>query len=242
MKALTPPQELIDLVGGGDFVKVGNEFLNLYVEQGGLYPEADVLDLGCGCGRMAVPLSGFLTSGSYRGFDAHAEAIAWCQEHISTQHSNFQFEHVDAYSSRYNPSGTVRAETYRFPYREEQFDFAFASSLFTHLLSAETRNYLAETKRVLRAGGRALFTFFLLDPDALRLTSAGRTKLRFSTPAEGCYVAVADDPARAVAYTPEAVESLFTAAGLTIQHIHPGRWPGRERGLTYQDLVVAQPR
>jgi SAM-dependent methyltransferase len=240
MKELIPPQALINLVGGGDFVAIGAEFLRLYITVGGLYPEARVLDLGCGCGRMALPLSRFLNTGTYRGFDVHAEAIAWCRDNIAAEYPNFEFEHVDAYNSRYNPSGTVRAETYRFPYPDDCVDFAFASSLFTHLVWGESRNYLAETRRVLRPGGRALLTFFLLTPESESLIAEGRSRLRFAAQGDRCRLGMADDPASTVAYAEVDVRELFAESGLVIRDIHFGRWPGRASGLTTQDMVVAE--
>lgn len=55
-----------------------------------------MLDVGCGSGRMALPLTGYLNSeGRYAGFDISQKAIAWCQEHITSAHPNFQFEVSD---------------------------------------------------------------------------------------------------------------------------------------------------
>ncbi len=240
MRELLPPQSLIDLVGRGDFVAIGTEFLGHYTSVGALYPEAHVLDMGCGCGRMALPLSRYLTSGRYDGFDVVPDAIAWCREHIAPEFPNFHFERVDAYNSFYNPDGSVHAENYRFPYPDQTFDFAFASSLFTHLVWAETRNYLAEAKRVLRHGGRAMFTFFLLTPESARLISEGRSRVLFPVRSDRCYLAKADDPAAVVAYADDEVRELFAEAGLTIREIHLGRWPGRTIGLTTQDMIVAE--
>ena len=126
---------------------------------------------------MALPFTHFLTGGRYCGLDVNAEAIAWCRENIATRHPRFEFEYVDAHNSFYNPLGTVRAETYRFPYDNASFDFVVASSLFTHLVWAETRNYVAETRRVLRSNGRALFTFFLLTPESEELMASGRSRM-----------------------------------------------------------------
>jgi SAM-dependent methyltransferase len=189
---------------------------------------------------MAVPLTGFLTSGTYQGFDVHPEAIAWCRDNITAENPNFAFTHVDARNSFYNPNGTVDAENYRFPYADGCFDFALASSLFTHLLWSETRNYLAETWRVLRHGGRALFTFFLLTPESERLIEEGQSKIRFPARGDRCRLEVVDDPARVVAYAESEVRELFAQAGLVIRDIHYGRWPGRASGLTTQDMVVAE--
>jgi len=66
---LIPPRTL-HFVGGGDFRSVGNAFLGHFREIGKLGPNECVLDIGCGTGRMAVPLLGYLGErGSYIGFD-----------------------------------------------------------------------------------------------------------------------------------------------------------------------------
>lgn len=233
-----PPKALIDLVGGG-FETVGPEFLRLYTTVGGLYPEAHVLDMGCGCGRMAIPLSDYMTKGTYRGFDVYAPAIDWCRENITNRYPNFRFDHVDAYNSYYNPNGTIRADEYRFPYSDASFDFAFASSLFTHIMWRETENYIREAYRVLRHGGRALFTFCLLNPETEDLIANGKSRLKFRFKGDRCRVESADDPARVVAYEEQDIRSLFAGADFAINDIYLGTWTGRGRGLTHQDMIVA---
>ncbi|MCT4572638.1 class I SAM-dependent methyltransferase, partial [Bacillus thuringiensis] len=56
---LLPPPELVQYVGG-DFKKVGKEFLKHFIQIGALKPNEKVLDVGCGVGRMAVPLLNYL--------------------------------------------------------------------------------------------------------------------------------------------------------------------------------------
>ena len=64
-----PPTER-QFVGDGDFRAVGAEFLHHFVALGGLRPDDHVLDLGCGIGRMAVPLTQYLSDrASYLGID-----------------------------------------------------------------------------------------------------------------------------------------------------------------------------
>jgi hypothetical protein len=92
---------------------------------------------------------------------------------------------------------------------------------------------------VLRPGGRALFTFFVLTEEVERLIAEGRSRLRFAFQGDRCRLQSADDPARAVAYPEEEVRGLFAESGLIIRRIFDGHWPGRATGLTAQDMVVA---
>ncbi|SRR6266404_1785577 len=67
---LTPPDELM-FVGGGleDFNKVGEAFLRDFQIRCRLRPNERVLDVGCGVGRIAIPLTEFLNSDArYEGF------------------------------------------------------------------------------------------------------------------------------------------------------------------------------
>jgi SAM-dependent methyltransferase len=62
-----PPLRL-PFVGIGDFRSVGESLVKLLVEVGGLRASDRVLDIGCGIGRVAIPLTKFLES-TYDGFD-----------------------------------------------------------------------------------------------------------------------------------------------------------------------------
>jgi 2-polyprenyl-3-methyl-5-hydroxy-6-metoxy-1,4-benzoquinol methylase len=57
---LVPPRSKV-FVGAGEFVAVGQGFRQHFIEQGKLLPHEAVLDVGCGIGRMAVPLTDYLT-------------------------------------------------------------------------------------------------------------------------------------------------------------------------------------
>ena len=58
-EALTPPKGRV-FIGSGDFVKHGNRILSQFVEFGGLKPTHRVLDMGCGIGRLSVPLTNYI--------------------------------------------------------------------------------------------------------------------------------------------------------------------------------------
>jgi SAM-dependent methyltransferase len=233
---LMPPRRL--LTGDySDFERLGDEFLMLFRELGGLRPEDSVLDIGCGPGRMAVPLTRYLAAGgSYEGFDIVGEEVRWCQEHVTPQFPSFRFQQADVRNSRYNPGGSVAAEDYRFPYPDASFDFAFATSVFTHMLAPEVERYLAELARVLKPEGRALVTWFILDAESRAALPTER--FEFGTPAGPAFVNDPSSPEAAVAYPDEWVANSCAAGGLRVAGRHPGGWAGRSRTASWQDVLV----
>src|SRR5262249_7647866 len=114
---LVPPESMI-FVGNGDFEATGSEFLKYFVDFAGLAPSSRVLDVGCGIGRMAAPLTKYLSSGEYYGFDIVRSGIDWSVENISSKFPNFHFQHANVYNKNYNPDGQTSADVFRFPYSD----------------------------------------------------------------------------------------------------------------------------
>lgn len=235
---LVPPRRL-DFVGPSDFVETGEEFARHLVEHAGLTPGSAVLDVGCGIGRMARPLTRILgPAGRYAGFDINPEGIAWCRRRYAS-HPNFRFALADLHNARYHPAGTQAAADYRFPHPDGSFDVVFMTSVATHLLADECAHYLAESARVLKPGGRLLVTFFWLDEISVGLIADGRAELAF--PAVPGPVSVLDPevPEEAVAYTEDWILGRLREHGLRLEAMHPGSWSGRDGHLSFQDVVVA---
>jgi SAM-dependent methyltransferase len=233
---LTPPRRLW-FVGGGDFRAVGDEFRQHFVELGGLQPDEDVLDVGSGVGRIAVPLTSWLR-GRYEGIDVVRRGIAWCQEAITPRYPNFRFQVADVYNRHYNPEGRVPASEYRFPFEDRSFDFVVLTSVFTHMLPADRDNYIAEIARVLRPEGRCFGTFFLLNEEARRsMDREGAINFRFQR--DGYRTSEEGNPEAAVAYEEADVRDKFGRHALRINSIRYGTWSGRDDGLSFQDIVVA---
>lgn len=236
---LTPSRALVEAVGGYDFHIVGQHLSDIATTFGALKPHERLLDIGCGVGRLAVPLTRYLTTGEYTGFDISGRAIRWCRKSISCSHPNFWFALADISNSHYNPHGALRPESFRFPCADQSVDIAFAASVFTHLEPASADHYLAETARVLKPGGRAVLSFFLLDPHLIsRLGGFYPRFTHFPQP----YYAVADqkDPEAAVAYDVAAVAEALRAKGLAVVRIANGHRAQHPDPLSYQDFVLAQ--
>ncbi len=221
------------------FRQIGDKFLGYFVEFGGLKPNHAVLEVGCGPGRMARPLTQYLDSGSYDGFDVIPECIRWCRASIASRYMNFRFQIADIYNGSYNPDGRFTASAYRFPYANDQFDFVFLTSVFTHLLPDDMEHYLKEISRVMKPGGRCLITFFLLNAESTDLIRAGKSTIAFVLD-RGRYLTVDGAPEEAaVAYDERYIAEIFERNGLRDLHIHFGNWCRRPLALDYQDLVFA---
>jgi len=239
-KADLPPLHLRRYVGPLlSFESSGAEFMEYLRSLAGLRPGERVLDIGCGCGQMALHLKNYLDeNGSYAGVDIHGPSIRWCRQKIAQRHKNFHFAHIDVRNLAYNASGAQRAETYRFPFEDRSFDLILLKSVFTHMRPLEVSNYISEVARLLKNDGRCLATFFLLNDEQAALANKGANDLAF-TYGEGEWRYVRQDsPESAVAYDESFVMQLLEKYGLAVRKKIYGSWSGRRDGLSYQDMLM----
>jgi SAM-dependent methyltransferase len=79
---LLPPLRLMRTEGIDvleEWFRWGEEWSVLLRAFGGLRVTSDVLEIGCGLGRIAFPLRFFLRKGTYRGFDISRQKIDFLQ-------------------------------------------------------------------------------------------------------------------------------------------------------------------
>ena len=152
-----------DEFGGRQFSQAAVFFRDLLQTYAGLSPGSRVLEIGCGCGRAAVALSEYLNKGQYTGMDIEPVSIEACRRNTCLKKKSFRFDWMDVFSQEYNPGGKTEASVYRFPYPDSHFDVIFLTSVFTHMLQGDVANYIHEIGRMLKPGGRCLFTTFVMD-------------------------------------------------------------------------------
>jgi len=238
-RQLQPPKGLI-YTGSGDFIAVGKKFLGYFIQFANLQVSHDVLDVGSGIGRMAVPLTGFLErTAQYDGFDVVAQGVRWCRKHITPAYPNFHFHHVDLSNDLYKANGE-HASGFVFPFESHRYDRAIVISVFTHMTRPEVAHYLSEIHRVLRQGGIVFATFFILNEQS-RAAMRPR-EFRFDYPLEDGSVLM--DPhvvAANVAFEEDALLEDCGRAGFTIKQVLYGKWSGRKgETLDFQDILILE--
>jgi SAM-dependent methyltransferase len=236
-----PPLEK-NFVGDGDYLSIGTEFLGHFVRYGGLKPSGKVLDIGCGIGRMAVPLTQYLDpeAGVYAGFDPTSSGIEWCTRNIGVVYPNFRFVHLDIAHELYNPGGYIQGEEITIPFAKETFDFAIMTSVVTHLPAVEILPYFREVSRLLRSGGRLFLSAFIMENPEGPLAEDHDRRVEFVRSGDGpAWYANKDAPLAAVAFDDGFLDAALKTAGFEIALKRLGHWRGRAGGQHYQDFFVA---
>lgn len=235
-RGLVPPDDLNIQFGGGGYLAVGDKMRGLLERWCGLEPGHRVLDVGCGAGRVAAGLAGWLEeTGEYHGFDTYPFGIEWCSEAYAGL-PNFHFCVSDVHNTMYNPFSETRASEYVFPYGDGYFDIVVLRSVFTHMFPDEMLNYTEQMARVMRPGARAMVTFFLQSDDSLEWqerTGKGPRFKKFGL----FYTEDTAEPLDCVGYDEPFVRRMFLKAGLVLDEIRYGNWCGRKAGV-YQDYAL----
>ena len=254
----TPPINLRMRVGPfinpNYFRATGEKYVEWLIERADLRPNQKILDVGCGCGRLAVPLTKYLNkSGAYAGFDVDSKLIYWCKDKVSSKYPNFQFHLFDIFNKNYNPKGVHTEFTLKFPYKDNAFDLVTLGSVFTHMLPQDMENYLSEILRILKNKGRCLITYFLLNDNTLKSIDSGVSTLNFKY-VNKCYHTINKEmPEQAVAYDENYILAIYKKKGLSLtKPIYRGTWPRRKtifygsswplrlwNNFSYQDMIVA---
>ena len=132
------------IVGGGDYETMGAIQAGMLTNIG-FGAGHSLVDVGCGSGRLARRLTA--TYGDkidYLGIDVVPEMLAYAKEHACPR---YRF---------------VLTERCAIAADDASADFVIAMSVFTHLRKNDVAQYLREIGRVLRPGGKLLFSFLEL--------------------------------------------------------------------------------
>ncbi len=210
-----------------------------------------ILDVGCGTGLLAIASQPFLNqSGKYIGIDVAKEDIEFCQAHYPE--SGFEFIHLDTENALYAPEQL--SENQSWPVKSDSINCLTALSVWTHFREEDAEFYLKEVERVLKPGGKAIITFFLLDDlyyagveqrsdQAGKFHTSPQKRWVFDQQTYGStrffHPEWVDIPEQAIGLTQEGLNSIVQASGLSLVEQHNGNWK-EAPGLYFQDTLVFQ--
>jgi SAM-dependent methyltransferase len=231
-----PPNHLRIRIGVGNriltnhvhFIEMGNGIWLDFLSNKYCTSTSNIVELGCGCGRIAWPLRGDWFRGTYVGVDIDAEMIDYCRGHFP--HERFHFvlsPHMSkTYSSREVPSSSAARSPLAIAEAASK-DFIFSISLYSHLLEDEFKEYLSQSENILKSGGLMYMTFFCIEHVSIGERWTFRHKIG------NAYVENIDLPEAAVAYSESHVKKLVQDIGFENVRINPRR---------LQSVLVAQKR
>lgn len=140
LKGQMPHDQAMELAIGGGFEQIGPIEVAL-LRHYGLPQDGYLIDVGCGSGRLAKPLSTWL-KGRYLGIDLVPSLVAHARKIAARPDWRFQvIDHIGI------------------PEAEDQADMVCFFSVLTHLTHEQSYWYLEEARRVLKPGGQVVFSF-----------------------------------------------------------------------------------
>lgn len=205
-----------------------------------------ILDLGCGCGRMALPISAYLgAEGRYIGIDVWEEGINWCKNNISSNYPNSEFYCLKSNNNYYFNDGTLRSNNeYSMKFIPEQtVDAAFAISLFTHLKRSDALSYLKELARILKPNGAVYITCFIIDHFFFEYRERTGNHVAVSEHLEDreCFYAYTHQDFFA-GFSMGAWNAMLAEAGLWAVCYETGNWAEKPGARMYQDTFILMKR
>jgi SAM-dependent methyltransferase len=215
-----PPNHLRIRVGAGnrvlnnhiDFIHTSSRCWLAFLSRGYCTSSSDVVELGCGCGRVARALNDPWWDpwfeGTFVGVDIDSEMLEYCRNHFPA--SRFEFilspHESETYSPKNSTSLPKKPSNLKIA-KSASKDFVYSISLFTHLLTTEAAEYLTESYRILKNGGRMYLTFFCME----HLELGGRWT--FQHRSGDAYIEDRQYPEAAVAYHEDFMTKLVIDCG-----------------------------
>lgn len=236
---------LSDVVGGGDPELVAQEVVTVIEKYAKLNFGDSVLDVGCGCGRIAAALTQYINhNGHYIGIDIVPGLIEFARNFITPRYPHFQFvllnESNRTYDSWRRTGGENGVSKLTEAVSPQSIDLAIAVSLFTHLDYADAVTMLTSIHHALKSNGRVFVTVFVLDADTIGGIEDGRAAFSFQhrTATGRLYAEKSDDPTFAVAYDSGLLEGLISSASFQLERRVRGYWSNGGPGESFQDVLI----
>ena len=244
--AVLPPLSMMNTIGSPTeehYLSNMRHYVSDLIAEARLTPDARILDIGSGCGRIATAFTRYLSpEGSYTGVDVWEEGVQWCTTHLAADRPSFAFHVVPAVNNYYYAADSGQANDFDLSFLpSESFDGIFALSVFTHLRLVDAQQYFALINRLLKRDGRAYLTFFVIDEHSHRFVRETGQHTALAPAGDGMWYAY-EKQWFFSGYEEALLLKQFDDYGLDICKRSPGLWARKPGGRLWQDWFLLRRR
>ena len=216
----------------------GQANLDILVRNVGLTNKSVLLDWGCGTGRLTEASTTVLPIVNYYGMDINQRYVNDCK----SRNPSHRIDWVDIQHDEYNRTGSLDPYSYTVPYADKSFDIIAAFGVFNHLRFRMIVQCLREMWRILRLGGRILFTAILLNKISMNLINSGLTckPFAFKHVHDDGWSETEDRPLLNFAIPETSLRRVLLKCNFMIREpVRYGHWCKSPLAITGHDVVIA---
>jgi SAM-dependent methyltransferase len=236
-------------VGGGDPLEVSLRQSKLIYD---LYPKDKpppslAVDYGCGVGRTIPTLSILWPNTKFVGVDISIDFLNFCASHsvlsdVDLFYSKANIEHYRQYNSE---AQNQKIKLFDRAACNINADFVYAYSVLTHLNEREALGLFADIASLLKPGGVALVSCFVLDShsvDAINTNSCSPFKFEVKVGSDSdWFEGNLLSPGAFTAFSLNLLDYLCNSSALSVRQFERGSWR-MPFGRSFHDMLLVEKR
>lgn len=202
-----------------------------------------IVDIGSGCGVLSLPLSRFLgPAGRYVGVDVWEEGNNWCRANTRNLDADIAFFTQPVQNNYYfAPDNGLVNDLKLDQLADNSFDVGIALSVFNHLKNRDVVAYISELHRVLKPGGVAFISGFVIDDAFFEYVARTNlhTQVKEDAHERGSFYAYALQDFFA-GFTLPLWYEMFRSHGLRVVDFEPGTWANKKDARLFHDNFIVE--